>query len=225
MWREIAGIILIGFSIFAVCCLITYDSHDPSFFMGYSRMPVKIQNWGGIIGSYISSWLFQIFGISAFLIPVALLFIAKKIFFPAPATLSFYLQSGLWIIFFLCAILFLSLYLDTMNAYNYHFQAGGLLGDTISRLMVKYLNVFGTYFIVMLVGLLTFLGITKISYVNLSRRFVQHSVKGGQKVNQAITRTVKKIEWPFSKQPARRNSSARGKKKRENSHNRQGAVG
>jgi S-DNA-T family DNA segregation ATPase FtsK/SpoIIIE len=214
LWREIAGIILIGFSIFAVCCLITYDSHDPSFFRGYSRMPVKIQNGGGIIGSYISSWLFQIFGISAFLIPVALLFIAKKILFPAPATLSFYLQSGLWIIFSLCAILFLSLYLDTMNAYNYHFQAGGLLGDTISRLMVKYLNVFGTYFIVMLVGLLTFLGISKISYVNLSRRFVQHSVKGGQKVNQAITRTVKKIEWPFSKQP-QEETAAPGDEKKE----------
>jgi len=196
LWREIAGIILIGLSVFTVCCLITYSAHDPSFFMGYSRMPVKIHNWGGIIGAYISAWLFQIFGISAFLIPVVLLLVSKKILFPTAANLSFYLQCALWTIFCLCVVLFLSLYLDKLHVYNYHFQAGGLLGDTITRLMIKYLNVFGTYFVVMLAGLLTFMGITKISYVNLSKRFVEHSVKGGQKVNQVINQTVRKIEWP-----------------------------
>jgi len=213
-WREIAGIILIGFSIFTVCCLITYDSHDPSFFMGYSRMPVKIQNWGGIIGSYISSWLFQIFGITAFLVPVVLLLSSRKILFPTPTTPSFYLQCGLWVIFFLCTIVFLSLYLDKLHVYNYHFQAGGLLGDTLSRLMLKYLNVFGTYFTVLLSGLLTFMAITKISYVNLSKRFVQHSVKGGQKVNQVINQTVKKFEWPFLKR-TQQEKEAPAEEKRE----------
>ncbi len=93
LWREIAGIILIGFSIFVVCCLITYNSDDQSLFKGYSSFhrPAKIHNWGGIIGSSISSCLFQIFGITAFLIPVALLFIAKKILFPSPA--SFFLSA------------------------------------------------------------------------------------------------------------------------------------
>jgi S-DNA-T family DNA segregation ATPase FtsK/SpoIIIE len=197
LWREIAGIILIGFSVFTICCLITYDSHDPSFFRGYSRMPVKIQNWGGVIGSYISSWLFQIFGITAFLVPIVLLLSSKKILFPTPTAPAFYLQCGLGGIFFLCMIVFLSLYIDKLHVYNYHFPAGGLLGDTLSRLMLKYLNVFGTYFTVLLAGLLAFMAITKISYVNLSKRFVQHSVKGGQKVNQVINQTVKKIEWPF----------------------------
>ncbi len=213
LWREIAGIILIGFSIFTVCCLITYDSRDPSFFMGYSRMPVKIQNWGGVIGSYISSWLFQIFGITAFLVPVVLLLSSKKILFPTSTPPAFYLQCVLGVIFFLCSIVFLSLYLDKLHVYNYHFQAGGLLGDSLSRLMLKYLNVFGTYFTVLLSGLLTFMAITKISYVNLSKRFVQHSVKGGQKVNQVINETVKKIEWPFPKRTQEENGAFAEEKK------------
>jgi DNA segregation ATPase FtsK/SpoIIIE, S-DNA-T family len=178
-------------------------------------MPAKIQNWGGIIGSYISSWLFQILGLTAFFVPMVLLLIAKKILFPTPPALSFYLQCCLWTILFLCTIVFLSLYLDKLHVYNYHFQAGGLLGDSLSRLMIKYLNVFGAYFTVMFAGLLAFMGVTKISYVNLSKRFVQQSVKGGQKVNQVINDTVKKIEWPFPKRVQEENGAdAEGKKER-----------
>ena len=102
LWREIAGIILIGFSIFVVCCLITYNSDDQSLFKGYSSFhrPAKIHNWGGIIGSSISSCLFQIFGISAFLIPVALpVLFLKKFSSHLLASLSFYLQCGLGVIF------------------------------------------------------------------------------------------------------------------------------
>jgi len=47
---EVAGIILIGFSIFLSCCLFTYYPDDPSFITGYSQIPEKIINLGGAGG-------------------------------------------------------------------------------------------------------------------------------------------------------------------------------
>lgn len=195
--REISGIILIGFAIFTLCGLITHSQSDPSFFTGYSRIPAKIHNWGGIIGAYLSAWLFQLFGITAFIVPLVLLLISKKILFPTPAQLSFYFQILLVTIFYLCGVALLSLYFGKLNVYQYHFTAGGLLGDAISRLLIKYLNIFGSYFVLILAGGLSFMGISQISYVNLSRKVVQRSVKGGQKVNTIINRTVKNIDWTF----------------------------
>ena len=197
LWRELAGIILIGFAIFTLCGLITHSQSDPSFFTGYSRIPPKIHNWGGIIGAYLSAWLFQLFGITAFIAPLVLLLISKKILFPTPTQLSFYFQILLVTIFYLCGVALLSLYFGKLNVYQYHFTAGGLLGDGISRLLIKYLNIFGSYFVLILAGGLSFMGISQISYVNLSRRVVQRSVKGGQKVNTIINRTVKNIDWNF----------------------------
>jgi len=91
----------------------------------------------------------------------------------------------------------LSLKLGKLSIYQYNgdFPAGGLIGDAISRQLIKYLNFFGTYSVLILICLLSFVGISGISLVNLSKRVVQRSVKGGQKVNTIINRTVKNIDW------------------------------
>lgn len=199
LWREISGIILVGFSIFILCSLITYSPSDPSFFTGYSRIPPKINNWGGIIGAYIAAWLFQLVGITAFIMPVVLLVFSKKILFPTIEPLSYYVQVVLAVIFYLCAVALLSIYFGKLNVYQYHFSAGGLLGDTLAKILNKYLNIFGSYFALILTAGLAFMGITRISYINLSKKIVQRSVKSGQKVNTLIHQTVKKVEWPFLK--------------------------
>ncbi len=199
LWREIFGIILIGFSIFILCSLITYAQSDPSFFTGYSRLPAKIHNWGGIIGAYIAAWLFQLVGITAFLVPVVLLVFSKKILFPTAEDLSYYVQLVLAVIFYLCGVTLLSIYFGKLNVYQYHFSAGGLLGDTLAAVLNTYLNIFGSYFALLLTAGLAFMGITGISYVNLSKKIVQRSMKSGQKVNTLIQQTVRKVEWPFLK--------------------------
>ena len=78
---EVAGIILIGFSIFLSCCLFTYYPDDPSFITGYSQIPEKIINLGGLVGAYVSSWLFQMLGLGAYIIPVSIFLLAIKILF------------------------------------------------------------------------------------------------------------------------------------------------
>jgi S-DNA-T family DNA segregation ATPase FtsK/SpoIIIE len=199
LWREIVGIILIGLAIFIICCLFSYYPEDPSFSVGYSRFPTRIHNWGGIIGAYISDGLFLVFGITAFAVPLAMLLGAKEILFPASISLSYIIRICLFVIFVLCLACFLSLYIQKLNVYNYHFDSGGILGNVLAKVSLKYLNIFGTYFVLLLTMLLIFMGLTRISYISLSQRFVQTSVKGGQKVNHVITDTIKKIDWPFAR--------------------------
>ncbi|MCX5894439.1 MAG: DNA translocase FtsK 4TM domain-containing protein [Proteobacteria bacterium] len=200
LWKEITGIILIGLAIFITCCLITYYPDDPSFSVGYSRIPHRIHNWSGYTGAYISDGLFWMFGIMAFVSPVVLLFIAKKILFPSQTTVSFYVRMGLIVIILLCISIFLSLYVGKLTIPKYqHFDGGGLLGSFLAKQLVKYLNVFGSYFAIILLTLLAVMLLTKISYVSISKKFLQSSVKGGQKVNHVISHTFKTIEWPFKR--------------------------
>ena len=55
---EVAGIILLGFAIFLMWCLINYDPRDPSFGTGVSAIPKDLWKRGGRLGSYLASLLF-----------------------------------------------------------------------------------------------------------------------------------------------------------------------
>ncbi|MBW1679286.1 MAG: DNA translocase FtsK 4TM domain-containing protein, partial [Deltaproteobacteria bacterium] len=60
--REILAIILFTLSLVILLSLISYNSDDPSFFL-YDTEPQKIHNLLGIVGSYISDLMLQVFGL------------------------------------------------------------------------------------------------------------------------------------------------------------------
>ena len=68
--QEILGILSVLAGLFVLLTLVTHSNWDPSPFT-YSTKEVR--NWGGIVGSYLSDILFNIIGIAAYLVPVALI--------------------------------------------------------------------------------------------------------------------------------------------------------
>src|SRR4030042_4201313 len=70
--HEIVGILLVAIGIFLLLSLVSYDPTDPSFFSYTSSQVRDIHNWLGVVGAYLSSFLFQGFGFSSFLIPFVL---------------------------------------------------------------------------------------------------------------------------------------------------------
>jgi S-DNA-T family DNA segregation ATPase FtsK/SpoIIIE len=72
LWNEIVGILLVALGIFLFLSLVSYSPLDPSFFSYTSAKVKEIHNWMGIVGAYISSFLFQGFGFPSFLIPFLL---------------------------------------------------------------------------------------------------------------------------------------------------------
>ncbi len=64
--KEIGGVISIALAAFIFLCLFSYDPHDPSL-THYVAGKVKIINYGGLVGAYLSDALLRVFGITAYL--------------------------------------------------------------------------------------------------------------------------------------------------------------
>jgi len=178
---EVTGIILVGFSIFLFCCLLTYSPEDPSFTTGYARLPEKISNLGGLVGAYGASALFHMFGLGAYLVPAAVFLLAVKILFAPVFPYIYYIRMALWCLLFVALEMLMSLYVGTLDFFRYDFDCGGVLGMMLSGFLVNYLNVFGAYLLMIMLVLLLIMALTRVSYVHLWSGFsdrVRSGVRG-----------------------------------------------
>ncbi len=205
-WREVTGIILIGIIVFVTCCLITYHPDDPSFSTGYSHIPDKIYNCGGVIGSYLSSWMFQVLGIGAFLVSVSVFLFSIKLLFRPDFPYKFYIRLFFYFILFLCVEIFLSLLMGELKVYKNSFNAGGVVGIALSQMSTKYLNTFGTYLLLVLVFLLVSMGLTKISYMkictSLSKIIISYVQTFFQTVSTLFVKATKNLLFEKKKKKA-----------------------
>ena len=79
--NELVGFLLFVSALLLFLALITYSPLDSSFNTAGLRLPSRpAQNWIGPVGAYGSDLVFQLFGVSAFLIPVCLGFLAQRWF-------------------------------------------------------------------------------------------------------------------------------------------------
>src|SRR4051812_2340398 len=68
---EAVGVLLLALSITVLLSLLSYDPLDPAWNVATSRG--QAANWIGTVGAWLADGLFQIFGLSAFLIPILLI--------------------------------------------------------------------------------------------------------------------------------------------------------
>ena len=71
--NELVGFLCISLAVLVALALISYSPRDASF--NVSAQPADsgvTNNWMGPVGAYASDLLFQIFGFSAFLLPLAI---------------------------------------------------------------------------------------------------------------------------------------------------------
>lgn len=65
--REILGIVFGAVAVFLIFALASYESSDPSF--TNFRTGHDVQNYVGVVGSYLSDSFLQVFGFSSYLFP------------------------------------------------------------------------------------------------------------------------------------------------------------
>jgi len=165
--NEILSVILFSVSLVMFLSLISYHAKDPSLFY-YTNHPQKIHNLLGIIGSNLSALLFQGFGLSAFLLVLAVLhfsirlFISLKFSFRLLKSLSF-----LGLLFSTAGLL--NLNLGEITFINFSGTAGGLLGLMVSDFLIKYLNKAGSNILLILVLVLSLRLYTNFSFIRLER--------------------------------------------------------
>jgi hypothetical protein len=63
------GLYAFPFAVFLLICLISYDPKDPSLNTKILSNDYTIENYGGIIGSYLADFMMQVFGYASYLFP------------------------------------------------------------------------------------------------------------------------------------------------------------
>ena len=182
--REVIVVICLFLAVFIGCCLISYNPSDPSLNTADSSGVQVVRNWGGIVGSYLADALFQLMGLTAFMVSITLVWVSLKFLFPSKITFTYFrLASYLFFIISL-SVLFSLIWAEpqiSIASFNYELNGGGLLGSQLVGLSLSYLNRLGTYILFSLVGVLTLILLTNLSFIKLGQacgRFLSWLVKG-----------------------------------------------
>ncbi|HRH41108.1 MAG TPA: DNA translocase FtsK 4TM domain-containing protein [Pyrinomonadaceae bacterium] len=153
--NEIVAIILLAITILVFLCLVSYSSGDWSF---NSRGSQKTQNWVGILGAVISDLLFQSVGLTAYILPAMLGFIAWRVF----KSLNLHIPIGRIIGF---SLLILSLSGLFQIGLSSPINAGGLVGATLSAGLLALIGKIGSVILLLALFLTSVLLITDLTYL------------------------------------------------------------
>ena len=146
--RDFLGIGTAGFAIFALISMSSYSPHDPSFNQ-FSSQGEDIQNYGGLVGSYLADGLVRIFGTGGFVFPLVAILVGWAVirgqeFRRWPLVLFF----GSIFLVALCSLLALQFTHDPF--FGNDIETGGVVGAQISMWLVLWLSVVGAHLVLLL---------------------------------------------------------------------------
>jgi S-DNA-T family DNA segregation ATPase FtsK/SpoIIIE len=147
--RDFLGIGTAGFALFALISMISYSPLDPSFTQ-FSSQESEIQNYGGLVGSYLADGLVRIFGTGAFIFPLVAILVGWAVVRGQeirrwPLVLFF----GSIFLVALCSLLALQFTHDPF--FGNDIETGGVVGSYISKGLVLWLNVVGAHLVLVLI--------------------------------------------------------------------------
>ena len=139
---EVVAVLMIAFAVFSLLCLASYDSRDPS----WANVPPaghRVQNYAGRVGAYFAEAILQFMGVVAFLLPFAFGYVGVKTILPGGRRRLLLRTGGLLLlVLILCPLIFLLFANFPWGKAD--IQAGGILGDLVSSLLVQYLSPAGS---------------------------------------------------------------------------------
>ena len=139
LFLEIVGILIFAGALFSILTLITYYPNDPSLF---SNVTGKALNACGVAGAYLASTLLNGLGLSAFLIPAALFFMAATLHHQEGTPRVISVLGGMT-----ASVIALTVFLTLQWKYWPYsgtlILTGGVLGAWIADVLVQSLNPIG----------------------------------------------------------------------------------
>jgi DNA segregation ATPase FtsK/SpoIIIE, S-DNA-T family len=156
--HEFIGVFLLIVAVLVLLCLLSYNAHDSSFNVLSANMP---DNRIGKIGAFTSDMLFQVFGFSAFLLPVPLFILSWKFIFAREINTPYLRTIGLFLLIISASAVF---QLTLVRIKDASLKPGGLIGVLIiDDLLLPNLNRTGTYIVVAGAVILGLLASTTLS--------------------------------------------------------------
>ncbi len=142
--KAVVGVVSVMGSLYLFMSLITHNLRDPVLFLRATDPPEPIRNLGGMIGAYISGWLFVLLGVAAFLIPLLLFAFGVKRIMGKEGHRVYVLGSVLFIVS--CSlILSLLSYTFDISIAQYPDGIGGLFGKGVESLAERLVSLPGAY--------------------------------------------------------------------------------
>ena len=163
---EFAGVVLFASALLWLVALASYSASDPVWFFNTgSDLPPA--NFAGRVGAFLAELSYQVFGYSAYLIPLVLVVIGWHYFWCRAVDAAYTKLLGA-VLLFGCVSSFMSLAFGRVEITGKAFRAGGMLGDRLSALLAEYLNRTGS---IILILTLLFLAIILSTQFSLGRFF------------------------------------------------------
>ncbi|MBN1223602.1 MAG: DNA translocase FtsK 4TM domain-containing protein [Candidatus Aminicenantes bacterium] len=143
---EVIGIFALLLAVFLFLSLSSYHSHDPSW-AAVSSGEQKVQNFGGRVGASLAEALLQLLGFVAFMVPLAIIYLAVQPFRHREEK-RFFLKSASALILLLLLSSLLYLLLNSVTWREAKISSGGLVGALFASLFIRYFNHIGSIFII-----------------------------------------------------------------------------
>ena len=164
--REILGVSLLAFAVLLALSLFSFNPDDVSL-NNQPSDPQKTANLAGVAGSYLADIFFQVFGLTAFLWPLVLAFLALKLI-RSPEISPPPLKVVSWAGLFLTVNGLLSLGLGKVTILSGTFDSGGTLGRIIAHTGERFLNLTGAALLLALALVVCMMVITNLSWMEVS---------------------------------------------------------
>lgn len=149
--QDVAGIIYIGTAVFVALALASFSPQDPSF--NSIGTGLKVANYCGYVGSFLSDLIYQIFGLAGWVLPLGLFRLGYLSFQGQTRLLrNIRLVWGLLLLVTVSSLM--SVYWPQTKMYSVQIYIGGLLGLGISTLLQKAFNHVGVQILLWSMALL-----------------------------------------------------------------------
>jgi S-DNA-T family DNA segregation ATPase FtsK/SpoIIIE len=148
---EVTGVALFAASLLWLVALVSYSPADPAWF--FNSLGGQTANFAGPAGAFLSEAAFQLFGYTAFLIPVLMGYMAWHYFWCEKIDAGYTKLVGVSLMTGTVSGL-LSLAFSWFDTSSRHFQAGGAVGQAIAAICASFLNRTGAA--ILLMALLAF---------------------------------------------------------------------
>jgi len=167
----------------------------------------------GFLPRNISQGLLLAFGVGAYLTPVILLALGVLHMLERQDLGDMYTAMGLGLLFLIVMILFqLSIPLEDFFARNAVLSGGGYVGAALGWLLLKVVGLWGSYIVLLALGVIAILLVTRVSVQGLAGRTISMLTEGGVRARRTVSRNLPGREPGLrarAEKAVRRNDSAR----------------
>lgn len=162
VFREGMAVLLFGIAAYLTIALYSYNVHDPSF---NNTGNGRVTNLGGVVGAYLSDFLLQLFGYSSIWVPT---FFCLTAFFAMRRTSSGLSWEQIGTLPLLAVVTTILSVMFQGDAITYMPAGpGGLAGMMVTRALTQTLGYWGSLLLLIMLGVLSFMVLTRLSLFNL----------------------------------------------------------